>query len=209
MTLDNVTLLGMDGGGSRPLITKAMQLCRKHITFGRSLLLSPHQEYLLLDGIECVKITPLTYRQWNAFVINDLHKYIDTEFYLFVDTDGFILDPSLWTDEFFEYDYIGAPWPDHLVHWYVDQEGIPPRNNVGNGGFTLRSRKFLNVCKDIVYDGRSPEDAFLCNKMYDTILASGLKYAPVPLARQFSSEPYQGNSFGFHGNKDLIHRINL
>ena len=209
MVFDNITLLGMDGGGSRPLITKAMQICKQQASFARCLLLSPHREYDLMDGIEHMTIPALTYPEWNVFVINELHKYIDTEYYLFVDTDGFILNPHLWMPEFLHYDYIGAPWPDYLVQSYASREGIIGKNNVGNGGFTMRSKKFLNVCKDITHDGHSPEDAFLCVKQFDYLTSQGLTFAPDSIAKIFSTEPYAGNSFGFHGNKDIIHRVQL
>ena len=41
---------------------------------------------------------------------------------------------------FFDYDYIGAPWPNNFV------------NRVGNGGFSLRSKKFLELTAKIPYN---------------------------------------------------------
>ena len=53
-------------------------------------------------------------------------------------------DGNRWRDEFLEYDYIGAPW------------NVPAgsRNNIGNGGFSLR-RKFLEVSSKLRYN---PDD---------------------------------------------------
>lgn len=51
-------------------------------------------------------------------MIKELNKYIETDYVLIVQYDGFILNPKAWMDEFLEYDYIGAPW------WYTDNYNI-------------------------------------------------------------------------------------
>lgn len=57
--------------------------------------------------------------------------------FLTINWDGFIINPQSWTNEFLKYDYIGAPWP-----WF--------NHKVGNGGFCLKSRKFLETQKKYV-----------------------------------------------------------
>lgn len=47
-----------------------------------------------------------------------LDSYIETPHVLVVQYDGFILNPDAWTDEFLEYDYVGAPW------WYEDEWNV-------------------------------------------------------------------------------------
>ena len=65
-----------------------------------------------------------------------LKKYIDTDFCLIIQGDGFVIHPENWTDEFLKYDYIGAPWRN-LAHYSFIR--------VGNGGFSLRSKKLLKI----------------------------------------------------------------
>jgi hypothetical protein len=112
--------------------------------------------------------------------------------------DGFIINPKLWSNNWLNYDMIGAPWPNN---WNLN-------HRVGNTGFTLQSKKFLKTAlkyKDY-YDGTTGGDVFLCQKMYNTFISEGIKYAPVDIASMFSWEHYteEGiagpfSSFGFHG----------
>lgn len=143
--------------------------------------------------------------RYSEFSLKELDNYIDTEYCLTVQHDGFIVRPHLWSDEFLEYDYIGAPWPKS---WgYV--------NRVGNGGFNLRSKKFLSTCKNLFKDldmqtnvKRNKgyllaNDDFLYSVVfYNEMLKQGIKYAPVELAARFSIEhpvpEMQPESFGFH-----------
>lgn len=126
---------------------------------------------------------------------------VDTDFAMYVQSDGFPVNPEVWTDEFFDYDYVGAPWP-----FYDDGIGA-----VGNGGFSLRSRKFheavlkLKVAPSVY--SILPEDTLLCRTYKREMEELGIQYAPVGLAMQFSMElPFEderdvwiGCSFGFHG----------
>jgi hypothetical protein len=131
---------------------------------------------------------------YSYFCLMELPKYIETEFCLVVQHDGFIINPEMWTDEFLNYDYIGAPWPDSFV------------NRVGNGGFSLRSKKFLNACLDIFKneDILEHEDLLACVYKYYEFTNRGIKFAPVDLALKFSIEHIvpelkEMKSFGFHG----------
>jgi hypothetical protein len=143
--------------------------------------------------------------QYSEFCLKKLDDYVDTDYCLTVQHDGFIVRPKLWTDEFLEYDYIGAPWPEH---WgYV--------NRVGNGGFNLKSKKFISICKILCKDidmqtnkiiergNISVNDDYIsCITLYKEMLEQGIKYAPVELAARFSTERIAREtleeSFGFH-----------
>lgn len=85
-------------------------------------------------------------REYSRFVLQDLHTYIETSHVLIVQADGFVLNPGLWNPGWLDYDYVGAPWPETLrVGKYV----IPLANRVGNGGFSLRSRRLLKMTAPI------------------------------------------------------------
>ena len=144
--------------------------------------------------------------EYSKFVLHDLVQYIDTEYVLIVQADGYIMNPSAWTDEFLDYDYIGAPWESHTGFRH-----IPNHMKVGNGGFSLRSKKYLEYTRQLYQDkkdlGIHPEDEFAIRKNYTEIVRNKIKLAPLLLARQFSVEnQYYSRQFGFHGK--LTMRIN-
>lgn len=131
----------------------------------------------------------------NQIMLKGVAEHVNTEHALYVQWDGMATNRDQWQDEFLNYDYIGAVWP-----W--EQEG----RNVGNGGFSLRSRRLLDACMDRVvqYDSANPaiaEDGIIGVKQrpyFET--THNIKYAPTALARQFSYElGVHEPSFGFHG----------
>ena len=78
------------------------------------------------------------------------------------------------------------------------------------GGFSLRSKRLLEVCSHIKFDELDfpikSEDIVICHYLYQDMLEAGIKFAPFDLARKFSVEiptNSQDNdlslSFGFHG----------
>ena len=132
---------------------------------------------------------------------------------LIIHPDGFAVNREAWTDEFLEYDYIGACWGD---------------GTVGNGGFCLRSRKLYdafisigvknstNDYQDYINDsfyyvitetGEKfiPEDNIICKVHREKLEKEyGIKFAPLHIANQFSiernySSVWLGKSLGFHG----------
>lgn len=127
-----------------------------------------------------VYIEGMDYEGYNRFILHDLWKYVVTPWALIVQADGYAINPERWTDEFLDYDFTGAPWPDGIV---------------GNGGFSLRSKRFLEACRNVNYQGGN-EDELVCRRPLP-----GMRYAPPHLAQQFSHELVGdlNDSFGFHG----------
>jgi hypothetical protein len=82
---------------------------------------------------------------YSEFVIKELANYFTTSHVLMAQWDGFIWQTAMWSNEFLQYDYIGAPWPDKFL-----VKGIPRHFNVGNGGFSLRSRR-LSLANFFIY----------------------------------------------------------
>ena len=132
--------------------------------------------------------------RYSHFVIKDIYKYVNKDFLMLFQNDGFIENVDAWNDEVLDYDYIGAPW------WYKDE------NNVGNGGFSIRSKKLLEVLSsDDKIKEFVPEDHHIC-RTYGKYLRDnhGIKFAPEPLAAKFSVEHgTYANQFGFHGTWQL------
>lgn len=218
INLPDVTLISVDGAGTNKDITKAMQYSKKGLKFADSILLSPSTDYSNTDGIEIINIDKMTYAGWNEFMLKEIDKYFNTSHYLFVDADGFVINPHLWDDSFLDYDYIGAAWNYHThilnspaVDDIVKQKEKDSVNLVGNGGFTLRSKKLTTLtskCPDTRY---MPEDVYICINNYDYFKEKGIKYAPIEVAKQFAQDPLVdvNNTFGFHGNKTHINGITI
>jgi hypothetical protein len=215
LILNDVTLVSIDGTGNNDYTLKALHHSKKHITFGKTIFLSPTETYENLGDVELINISPMTYEGWSKFVLKSLGNYITTKHYLYVDYDGFVLHPDAWRDEFLEYDYIGAPffYPDHVMSEHVDQavkdKPVDQLNLVGNGGFTLRSRKFLEAaatCEDTRYH---LEDVYSCFNNYEHFCSQGVKFAPINVASKFSYNYLHNDKsiFGFHGDKNHIKEV--
>ncbi len=205
--LKSVTLLGVDCVNIDRLILAA-DICQNEFEFADVKLLSslPSADPRVVP----IKKIPST-KAYSKFAIAELDSYVDTPHVLVIQYDGFILNPSAWSDEYLKYDYIGAPW---LVQdWSVRDFGFPPgllrSLVVGNGGFSLRSKKFTALSAELVklrsFKQYHPEDVVLCVHNRQLLESRGIQFAPVPLARQFSFEAESkdndiwDNQFGFHG----------
>lgn len=205
VTLISVTSIDVD------LAMNALIVSIEHCQFGSVKLLSPTRPADLPSSIEHISIPPIDFLGYSKFMIEELYKYVDTEFCLVIQADGFVINPSSWENQFFEYDYIGAPWPP-----MVGMNGNPmgrfvfDKNRVGNGGFSLRSKKLLDICSQIKFDQLNlpskSEDLIICHYYYDDLVKAGIKFAPINIASKFSTEIIiagisQGlsKSFGFHG----------
>lgn len=143
-----------------------------------------------------------SYDQYNIDKLFNVHKYFNTDFILCVEFDSRIVNPLAWSDEFFKYDYIGAPWFQRLIKPQYDK-GTNDRNRlVGNGGFSLRSHKLCGLLAEKYVD-RLPhgeaEDVSICQNIRDELEADGIKFAPYEVAERFSVENqrYDGQ-FGAH-----------
>jgi hypothetical protein len=176
---------------------KALIHSSKYIKFGSVKLLAHYQPQNLPDHIEFYQIQKQTHDTMSWFHTNTLPKYINNEYMLSIQSDGFILNPHNWLDEFLNYDYIGAPWPVGL-EWCK-------RNRVGNGGFVLKSKKFLNLEESLPYSVNH-NDVYVTNTYYDFFTYAGCKYAPIELACKFSLEMEVPECefdltkvFGYHG----------
>ncbi len=164
----------------------------------------PEIQYIEIPKIEKID-------DYNKIMINDLWKYFDTSHCLIVQSDSFVVNPDEWTNEFLKYDYIGAPWTKKIK----PKEGLEidlKKNRVGNGGFSLRSKKLANFTKEINFaELKYPvltEDILICYYLYDELIKKGIKFAPIKLASKFSVEHPETNKeyginnnnvFGFHG----------
>ena len=208
--LDNTTIVCVAGVRGMQAL-KALKHCTTNINFKNCKLLT--SENLNSSDIEIIKINPINYEQYNKFIVYDLYKYIDTEYALIIQDDGYIINPELWNNDFLKYDYIGAPWilpKDDFS--YRDTFGNIIR--VGNGGFSLRSKKLLSTANKLnipwkSYYGFYNEDGFITCHNRHLYEKEGCKFAPLEVAVHFSKEleiPENAEikTFGIHGIKNTF-----
>ena len=111
------------------------------------------------------------------------YSEIKTEHFLMFQTDSMIF-PRCRDNikEFFQYDYVGAPW-DNIRY-----------GGVGNGGLSLRRKtKMLEIIDTVKYCGE-PEDIYFCHN-----ILVPMHRPTMEAAGRFSvEEVFHPNSFGCH-----------
>jgi len=179
LDLKNVTLVCADGNNKKEA-KQLLEMISEEIHF--------HDTKVFTKNLNSIK-------DYNLFVASKLSSEIESEFCMVVQLDGYPLNLGAWDDAYLKYDYIGAPW-------YTQPH--PIEKTVGNGGFSIRSKKYLEECEKMEFAGEIPEDEFFCRKMDDVLKDQGIKFAPHTLAYKFSVEdlPYKGQ-FGFHGRTTI------
>lgn len=204
ISLNDVTLVTVSSVQIKDTID-ALVYNLKGIKFAAVKLLTHQKPVGLPDGVEycqCKQIVSL--EDYSRFIIYNLHNYIDTHYCLTIHRDGVILHPHLWRSEFLNYDYIGAPWP--IDPAFRDFKGNYIR--VGNGGFSIRSKKLLEMASKEKFPFKSKnavlhEDDLICVQNRHLYEKNGIRFAPVEVAKYFSHEiqvpEIKGiKPFGFH-----------
>jgi len=132
----------------------------------------------------------LTTFDYNTLLTSQwFYEQIKTEVFIIFQTDSCLLQEGV--DRFIGYDYIGAPWP-HIG------------NQVGNGGFSLRTKSFcLDVCKRFPWKNGN-EDVYFST--YAKQLKANL--ADYETAYAFSCENIKTNTLPLAVHK-MIHNIQI
>jgi hypothetical protein len=193
LDLSKVTLVAMASVDIYATI-RALMYSSSKINFGKVMLISHKKPWYLPKKIE-YKFTSKTkdMYEWCYKIVYNLHEYIETEYIILIHSDGFIVNPYLWRDDFLMYDYVGAPWPiPENGTSYKDANGEFSR--VGNS-VSLRSKKLLELPSKINLkwpmreeEGIWHEDGFLCCANKVLFEEYGIKYASLDIAKYFSHE---------------------
>ena len=192
-TLRDVTLVCIDTA-NHALALRALDRCRAGVHFARTAFLT---DALPADlgvpaGVEIVPIPTIASRdEYSRFVLKELVHHVETSHALVVQWDGYVANAQAWEDAFLTADYIGARW-----FWFDD--GM----RVGNGGFSLRSRRLLEGLADPRIDLVEAEDLTI-GRTYRPLLERefGIVFADEAMADRFAFEAAYpiGTPFGFHG----------
>jgi hypothetical protein len=210
LDLSMVTLIGADGFDVNRLIHAADISCM-YIEFGAVKILS----HLPSNDPRVIKIRPLlSSKDYSQFILKEIVNYVDTDYLLIFQHDGFVINPDSWSDDFLNYDHVGASWK------------FRPEKRTANGGFSLRSRRMCEAIRDdkSIY---LKNDHIISNFAEDHILfyiyreylesVHKVKIAPEEVCDRFSIEAwgvkppenrYRG-SFGFHGFNTMFEETDL
>jgi len=162
LNLENVTILSVDCVNPNGALRSIEYSCN-NINFKERILLTDSD--IKHDNINVIKIDKLnTVDEYSDFMLT-INKYVDSDYVLIVQNDGFVVNHNCWSDIFFKYDYIGAAWSNE-VSWIEKQTAkkymTENFNRVGNGGFSLRSKRFLKYSSKFKSCFGFNEDNFLC-----------------------------------------------
>lgn len=176
LKLPQVTLILLSGIGYRQKANvHALEYSQRSIEFGAV-------KYIQLGEIKDID-------SWSKAAIYELPKHVDTELCLLVHENGFVVNPQSWRSEWFDYDFIGAPWPLPQDDFsYRDEEGNIVR--VGNS-VSIRSKKLMDLVAQREwksYFGYWNEDGFITCHNRKWLESQGCKFAPIEVAKHFSRE---------------------
>ena len=136
--LSNVTLVSIDSASDYEsksnirlaAISRIVPEILKEIKFGDVLIINPFSKNKELLNIEFEPMwsefnlsqNPKNIGWLNNYLIKVLPNLIKTEWYLIIQWDGFPINPKSWSDEFFDYPFLGGG------------------HSILNGGFSLRNK---------------------------------------------------------------------
>jgi len=193
LELSGVTLACVDTV-NHALALRALVLSRRGLQFAHTLFLTDAvpSGIDVDDAIEIRPIARLASRdEYSRFVLKSLLHHVTTPHVLLIQWDGYVVNADAFEAAFLECDYIGAKW-----YWFDD--GM----KVGNGGFSLRSRRLLEALQDPRIELVDAEDITI-GRAFRPLLSSeyGIRYADEALADRFAFEAaYPAEMpFGFHG----------
>jgi hypothetical protein len=180
--------------------SRALALSMRHCQYDEVKLLTYSPGGALRDidpRIRVIAIETLaSAREYSGFVMKRLASHVDTDFVQLVQWDGYVTRGEAWDDAFLGYDYIGARW------WFHAASGC----DVGNGGFSLRSRRLLEATRDDEVTVTDAEDDAIC-RVHRRLLEAryGIRFAPGEVADRYAFEGTKptGAEFGFHGIYNL------
>lgn len=182
LSLPDVTLVAAADAQTGLLMEAALRECSRLVAFGNAIIMQ-------------IEVKSLA--DWSNAIWYEIPRALETSHMLVIQYDSWVVNAGAWRNDWLQYDYIGAPW-----YWH------PEGSNVGNGGFSLRSKRlmnFLGVNRQLM-PCAEPEDDVLCRRYRQRLEAEGFRFAPTEVAAAFSFERSPPNgAFGFHGMYNWPH----
>ena len=184
----------------------------------------PDSEYL---NIKVRNIPPIRSKSaYNHWMIHEMHSRLETTHMLIHQADGMVSNAHLWNPDWLQYDYIGALWPKWLLDsgyagasWNKSYKAPTAPYTVGNGGFSLRSKRLMERVSQLVPKDAEDylEDAVICLDLGNMLRKEGFQFAPPEVAARFAIENYipefpdmcPDTTFGWHNNMHLDRVVRL
>lgn len=179
----------------------ALEACLAQVNFSACKLFTDVSVKIENPSISVVPIPRLySSEAYSNYLLRQMVDHVETSHCLVTQWDGHVLGADRWRPEFLEYDYIGASWPQ-----------FDDGHDVGNGGFSLRSRQLMEACRSPQFHMTHPEDLAIARVNRLGLEDLGMRFAPRPLADLFAAERTGdlGASFGFHGAWNMPHAVGL
>lgn len=196
----DITVVAIHGNGGIESMIPALERTAAGLPGCQKLLIT--NELVTTDIPQELVFQPIGYAGYSHFMVYCLHTYIKTEYALIVQDDGWALNADNWRDEWFNYDYIGglthAALDGNELRWGYQWAEMPNAKDmlvVQNGGFSLRSKEFLEAPSTYGITmipqemaELNNEDIQLCCMMRPSLEKVGMKFAPWEEAMLFSVE---------------------
>ena len=115
INLPNVTLVTVSSIKLCQTVLSLKKSMRK-IDFAEVILFSHKRPWWLDKKIKFIQCEPIrSLKDYSRFILYELDGHINTDFTLVVQYDSWVLRPQKWTNQFLQYDYVGAPWPKNTA----------------------------------------------------------------------------------------------
>lgn len=191
LDLSPITLLFVETR-AHEITRRVIEDCLTKVVFGDIVVFTDKPEVfagLPVRLLPCIDFP--NKKEAGRFYYSEAMAAVTTDFALMLEWDAGIYDETKWKAEFFDYDYIGAPW--------VVRHG--ETHDVGNGGFTLISRKLGHALCDHRRDIPVYTDMDVCRFARTKLEPLGFKWPQADLASRFAWElgPRNPEHFGYHG----------
>jgi hypothetical protein len=191
LNLKNTTLLFVETR-AHEITKRVIEDCISKADFGDILIFSDQPERIPVAGARYELVPDFPNKKLaGQFYYASAMSRVETDFALMLEWDAGIFDPSKWKPEFFNYDYVGAPW--------VVRPG--DMHDVGNGGFTLMSKGLGHYAVENFKRFPVYTDWDFCRTQRKNFEAAGFKWPDRVLASHFAWElgPRNPDHFGYHG----------
>lgn len=196
-TINDVTLVTIETM-YHDLARRSMEETLKRVPFKHALVFSDQD---FLPGSKHVKIEHGDMLSYCNLLLKGMLEHVETKYVIFQQWDAMVHDGSRWHDFFLLNDYIGAVWP-----WR------PHGQNVGNGGFSLRSRRLLEALQaphiqlDPAGEHGVQEDNYIGILHRPWLESQGMVFALAPVADKFSIElsPNASQAMAHHGFWNIV-----